>query len=60
MMRSPPQISLHFRQQWRQGAMTMIARALIVQRAEDPLDGIGLGTVAWQPKQDKTRIDQRK
>ena len=56
MMDASPQISLRFCQQWRQGVMTMVARDFIVQIAEDPLDGIGFGAVAWQPKQDQARM----
>jgi hypothetical protein len=55
-MSASPQVSLRFRQQRRQGGMLMIARDLIVQRAKDPLDGIGLGTVTRQPEKDKTRV----
>jgi hypothetical protein len=54
-MSASPQVSLYFRQQRRQGAMTMVARDLIVQRAEDALDGIGLGTtpvLSWSSGED--------
>ena len=56
MMRASPQISLHFRQQRRQGVMTMVACNFIVQIAKDALNGIGFGAVARQPKQDQAWV----
>ena len=56
MMGALPQVSLRFRQQRRQGVMTMVTCDPVVQIAEDSFDGVRLGTVARQPEQDEARV----